>query len=142
VILYCDTSALMKLYAHEQHSDAVRAAVTQAAATMVSTLTWVEVHSAFSLKQRTEQVTEIQVAKGLARLTKEWDNFTRIAVDPALVVDAAKLAVQFGLRAYDSVQLASAHHAHLQVGAVLSFLCFDKQLNTAAQSLGLSVPSY
>ena len=141
MILFCDTSALMKLYVHEQHSDAVRAAVTQGAATLVSMITWVEVHAAFSLKQRTAQVTETQVADSLKRLAEEWDNFIRVGADPALMTDAGQLALQFGLRAYDSVQLASAQRAHQQVGAALSFLCFDKQLNAAAMALGLNVPT-
>lgn len=141
MILFCDTSALMKLYAQEQHSDEVRATVKQAAATLVSLITWVEVHAAFSLKQRTAQVSEIQVSKGLLRLAEEWGNFTRIGVDPELMADAGQLALQFGLRAYDSVQLASACRAHQQIGAALSFLCFDKQLNAGAKALGLNVLS-
>ena len=139
MILFCDTSALMKLYAQEAHSDDVRAAVKQASATLVSLMTWVEVHAAFSLKQRTQHVTEPQVLAGLARLRQEWDNFTRIAVDAALITVAAELALRFGLRAYDSVQLASAWRAHQQLGTTMRFVCFDKQLTSAAQALGLRV---
>lgn len=139
MILFCDTSALMKLYAQETNSDDVRAAVKKANATLVSLMAWVEVHAAFSLKQRTQQATQTQVAAGLARLRQEWDNFTRIAVDAALITEAAELALRFGLRAYDSVQLASARRAHQQLGATMRFVCFDKQLIGAAQALGLSV---
>ena len=139
MILFCDTSALMKLYAQETYSDDVRAAVKKANATLVSLMAWVEVHAAFSLKQRTQQVTQTQVSAGLARLRQEWDNFTRIAIDAALITQAAELALRFGLRAYDSVQLASAWRAHQQLGATMRFVCFDKQLTTAAQALGLSV---
>ncbi len=139
MILFCDTSALMKLYAQEAHSDDVRAAVKQASATLVSLMTWVEVHAAFSLKQRTHQVTQTQVAAGLARLRQEWDNFTRIAVDAAVITEAAALALRFGLRAYDSLQLASAYRAHQQLGTTMRFVCFDKQLVSAAHALGLDV---
>lgn len=139
MILFCDTSAIMKLYAQEAYSEDVRAAVKQASATLVSLITWVEVHAAFSLKQRTQQVTQTQVTAGLARLRQEWDNFTRIAVDAALIAEAAELALRFGLRAYDSVQLASAYRAHQQLGTTMRFACFDKQLVSAANALGLHV---
>ena len=139
MILFCDTSALMKLYAHEAKSNEVRAAVKQATSTLVSMITWVEIHAAFSLKQRTQQVTQAQVVAGLARLREEWDNFTRTGVDVALMIDAGQLALRYGLRAYDSIQLASAHRAYQQIGAALTFLCFDKQLNTAASGLGIQV---
>lgn len=139
MILFCDTSALMKLYAQEIHSNDVRTAVRQASATLVSLITWVEVHAAFSLKQRTQQVTQAQVTAGLARLRQEWDNFTRIAVDTPLITEAAELALRFGLRAYDSMQLASAYRAHQQIGATMRFVCFDKQLVNAAHALGLHV---
>ena len=139
MILFCDTSALMKLYAHEANSTEVRATVKKASSTLVSIITWVEIHSAFSLKQRTKQVTQAQVVAGLARLQNEWDNFTRTEVDAPLTTDAGQLAIRFGLRAYDSIQLASAHRAHQQIGASLMFLCFDKQLNAAASHLGMQV---
>lgn len=139
MILFCDTSALMKLYADEQHSTVVRTVIKRASTTMVSAITWVEIHAAFGLKQRTDQVTKDQVREGLVRLAEEWANFFRIGAEPELIAHAGELALRFGLRAYDSVQLASAHRAHQQVGSVLSFLCFDKQLNVAATALGLNV---
>lgn len=137
MILYCDTSALMKLYAQEAHSNDIRDAVGSARSTLVSLLAWAEVHAAFSLKQRTQQVTAKQVTMGLERLGKEWNSFTRVGVDAPLMADAGRLALQFGLRAYDSVQLASAWRVHQQIGDALTFACFDKTLNAAASELGI-----
>ena len=138
MILFCDTSALMKLYAQEAHSSAVRTAVKKASATLVSLITWVEVHAAYSLKQRTQQITQAQVDEGLARLQQEWANFSRTGIDVALAAQAGQLALRFGLRAYDSIQLASAHRVHQQLGSAMAFYCFDKQLNAAAVALGIS----
>ena len=139
MILFCDTSALMKLYAQEEHSDRMRKAVTQAHGTMVSLITWVEMHSAFGRKQRTQKITADQTKAGLTRLHDEWDNFTRIGVDAQLVSEAGQLALDFGLRAYDSVQLASARRAQKQLGRSMTFCCFDKLLNAAATSLTIPV---
>ena len=139
MILFCDTSALMKAYAKEEHSDTVRGLINQAASCFVSLITWAEMCSAFSLKERTQQISSAGVAAGLERLNKEWDGFVQIAVDPPLVKQAGELALSFGLRAYDSLQLASARRAHRQLGANLLFCCFDKPLNEAAVALGIAV---
>ena len=135
MILYCDTSALVKLYAEEAHSQRMRDAVLQSSATIVSLIAWVEMHAAFGRKERTQAITKDQTKAGLARLDKEWDSFTRLGIDAALVASAGKLAVRYGLRAYDSVQLASAQLAYQQLKANMVFCCFDKPLNAAAASL-------
>ncbi len=137
MIVFCDTSALMKLYAQEAHSDLMRATVDGSAKCLVSLITWAEMCAAFGLKQRTQQRCEAQATSGLQRLHNEWDNFHQIAIDPPLINDAGRLALRFGLRAYDSVQLASAQRVHQQLGNLVTFCCFDKQLNTAASALAI-----
>ena len=139
MILFCDTSALMKAYASEDHSEHVRRLLNESAQCLVSLITWAEMFAAFSMKQRTQQITGEQAAEGIARLKKEWGSFGKIAVDPTLVADAGDLAQRFGLRAYDSIQLASAQRTHRQLGRNLLFCCFDKQLNAAATALGIGV---
>lgn len=139
MILFCDTSALMKAYAKEENSDRVRGLIKEAANCFVSLITWAEMCSAFGLKERTQQITSSEVAAGLERLDNEWGSFGQIAVDPALVKEAGELALRFGLRAYDSVQLASAQRVHRQLGSNLVFCCFDRHLNTSATALGIPV---
>jgi predicted nucleic acid-binding protein len=55
------------------------------------------------------------------------------------MIEAGELALRFGLRAYDSVQLASAQRVHRHLGSNLTFCCFDKQLNAAATILSIKV---
>ena len=71
------------------------------------------------------------------RLKIEWPGYVRLALDNSLMITAGELALTFGLRAYDSLQLASAQRAHGQTGNTLAFVCFDKQLNAAAKALGI-----
>ncbi len=139
MILFCDTSALMKAYAKEQASEQVRKLLQQASNCFVSLITWAEMYAAFGLKQRTQQITGAEVAAGLERLNKEWASFGLIAVDSPLMIEAGELALRFGLRACDSVQLASAQRVHRQLGNNLTFCCFDKQLNAAATALSITV---
>ena len=119
----------MKLYASELHSDWTRGQVTAASQCVVSQITWVEMCAAFALKERTSRVTPRQTQAALKRLHAEWH--------AALLTKAGELALQLGLRAYDSVQLASAYQVHLQLGRNMVFLGFDKQLNSAASKLGI-----
>lgn len=113
--------------------------LNRATSCFVSLITWAEMCAAFGLKERTQQITGIEVAAGLERLNKEWSSFGKISVDSALMFEAGDLALRFGLRAYDSVQLASAQRVHKQLGSNLLFCCFDRQLNSAATALGIEV---
>ncbi len=137
MIVFCDTSALMKLYAAEVHSDWTRQQVKAASHCVVSQITWVEMCAAFALKQRTQQVSASESKSALKRLQAEWPIYVRTGLDVALMGIAGELALRFGLRAYDSVQLASAHHGHAQMGHAMYFCCFDKQLNAAAKTLAI-----
>ena len=139
MILFCDTSALMKAYADEISSPDVRTWLDGATARFVSLLTWTEMCAAFGLKERTLQITHDESAAGLQRFKNEWGGFTSVQIDLDLVQQAGELALRFGLRAYDSIQLASVQRVHRQLGSNLGFCCFDKQLNEAAQALGLQV---
>jgi len=138
VILFCDTSALVKLYAQEQHSDWTRRQVEAAARCLVSEITWAEMCAALAMKGRTAHITPDGVTASLARLRAEWDIYTGLAVDVPLINHAGELALRFGLRAYDSIQLASAHKASAIAGAALCLCCFDKQLMAAAQALSIT----
>lgn len=139
MILYVDTSALVKLFVDEQHAEQVRQWVAGATQLVVSELTWVEMCAALALKMRTRQVDAPQVRSALAALRKGWPSYQRLGTDAALFAEAGELALRHDLRAYDSVQLASARRAFGTTGAALVFCCFDRQLNAAATAIGLPV---
>ena len=139
MIIYCDTSALMKLFVTEEHSDSVRKLTAESNRLVVSHLTWPEMCAGFGLKQRTYQVDAQIAAIALEQLRAEWPRYSKLAVDEELMIDAGELSLRFGLRAYDSVQLASVQHVHRQLASNLGFCCFDKQLNAAARALGIQV---
>lgn len=138
MILFFDTSALLKLFVREQHSEAICEAANTTSLIVVSQLTWVEMCAALGLKQRTRQIDAPQAIQALQELRDEWDRYSKLAVDQTLISTAGELALTFGLRAYDSLQLASAQRAHSQAGNTLAFVCFDKQLNAAATALGIN----
>lgn len=138
MIVFCDTSALMKLYVREAHSDWTDGQVRSASRCLVSQITWAEMCAALAFKQRSQQIDGEAMAFAVARLRAEWNGFVRLAVDAPLITDAGALAQRHALRAYDSVQLASARKAQELAGAALHFCCFDKALNQAAMALGIT----
>ena len=138
MILFCDTSALMKLFVQEQHSANMQAAFQAASRIAVSQLTWVEMCAALALKQRTRQIDAPQAAQALQELRQEWGGYSQLAVDSVLITSAGDLAQTFGLRAYDSLQLASVVRVHSLVGAAMEFCGFDKKLNAAGVALGIA----
>ena len=137
MIVFCDTSALMKLYAQEQYSDWTRQQVLTHARCIVSQITWVEMCAALALKGRTDQLSSVEVGAAMDRLTSEWGGFSQLTLDNSLIHSAGQLAMSLGLRAYNSVQLACAQRTRSQVGSNMRFLCFDKQLTAAASALGI-----
>ena len=139
MIIYCDTSALMKLFVTELHSEAVRDLAAESTRLVVSQLTWAEMCAGLALRQRTNQVDAQVAATALEQLHTQWPRYSRLAVDEDLMIDAGKLSLRFGLRAYDSVQLASARRVHKQLDSNLTFCCLDEQLNAAASALNIQV---
>jgi len=138
MILFCDTSALVKLYVAEDGSKAVRRAVDQAEAVAVSRLAWVELHAALARRGR-ESPDDQQALEEIKRqFNKDWPQFVVLEVNQTLVELASEYADAFGLRAYDAVQLASAGRLRDQL-AGLCFACFDRRLNQAASILGFEL---
>ncbi len=139
MIVYADTSALVKLFVNEAHSDSVRQWIQAASQLVVSEVTWTEMCAALSLKKRTGQLASAQANRVLATMRQHWARYHKLGTDAALFTEAGELALRLNLRAYDSVQLASAWRAFGATGPALSFCCFDQKLNSAAKSMGLPV---
>jgi predicted nucleic acid-binding protein len=139
VIVYCDTSALVKLFVEEKFSDTVSKACEAASHVAVSQIAWVEMCAALSLKERTGQIDAETSERALVELRSEWSRYQKLGIDQELIAQAGDFAAQFGLRAYDSVQLATARFAHQHLGSNMAMCCFDNQLNVAAGKLGIPV---
>lgn len=137
MILFLDTSALVKLYLFESGSDLVREHATQAEAVLVSRIAWVEAHAAFARRAREEPADAAAIEEAKKVLRQDWGRYVVLDIDQELVELAAEYADTFALRAYDSMQLAAAHRAAGLSGETLGFGCFDIRLNKAAKVLGM-----
>ena len=139
-VLYCDSSALVKLYVVEAHTDALRAWLGRSDAVAVSRIAWAEAHAALSRRTRESAADVTVIAEAKQALADDWPHYLIMEVTQAVVARAGDYADVFALRGYDSVQLASAFELQRLSGIPVSFTCFDARLNAAARILGLSVP--
>lgn len=137
MILFCDTSALVKLYIREAETDRVLQAVETASVVAVCRIAWAEAMAALArrVRETTGDASTIEVARG--RLHRDWENYAIVEVTQPLVELAGDYADTFALRAYDSIQLAAAATLHAAVGGTVRFACFDQRLQKAAGILGL-----
>ena len=79
------------------------------------------------------------------KLEKLWKDLALIDLSDNVLNKAGNFSAKFGLRGYDSVQLAAADQFQHEIGEsyLLLFACFDKQLNVAARQLKIATfPEY
>ena len=140
---FVDSSALVKLYVPEPGYTDVRAL---SAALAISQLARVEVPAAFWRKYR---IGELR-AEDARLLTSAFEvaysggvhvapRFGVVMVTTDLLDEAARLVAVHPLRAYDSVQLASAILARRASQSPMQFMSFDRALREAASAEGLPV---
>lgn len=140
MIVYCDTSALLKLYVDEAHTPAVEALIAQCEATGVCRIAWAEAHAALArrVREQTDAAAAIETAK--SRLARDWPAYLVVEVSQPVVELAADYAENFALRGYDAVQLAACASLARDTQRPVRFACFDLRLNKAARVLGLDTP--
>jgi predicted nucleic acid-binding protein len=139
VILYLDSSALIKLYIEEAGSSAVRAAVNEAAAVCTHLIAYAEVRAGLAKPMRMGRLTEQQVEFQVGCVEMDWPSARVVGVTESLVRRAGDLAHRHALRGYDSVHLAAAEEVYRVVddGRMFRFAAFDAALAAAGRALGM-----
>ena len=136
MILFCDTSALIKLYVDEAGADNLRRTAQAAAAIAVARIGWAEAMAGLARRQREYPGQEPALDRVRSRLKADWASFLIVEVTQAVVELAGDYAETFALRGYDSVQLAAAQVIKRPVTEPVCFACFDRKQEKAAQVLG------
>lgn len=138
MILFCDTSALIKLYIDEDGSSELKIRLQESEAVAVCRIAWAEAYAALSRRAR-ELPTDIDnIEQAKVALAADWPHFVVLEIDQPLVERAGDYADTFALRGYDSIQLAAAFEAGSISQTPIFFACFDSRLNKAAKLLGMS----
>ncbi|MGH8579846.1 MAG: type II toxin-antitoxin system VapC family toxin [Gammaproteobacteria bacterium] len=132
MILYLDTSALVKLFVDEAHSDEIRRAVLGSALITTHAVAYVEACAAFArvAHERKDETLFL----GLRRhLESQWEAWEITAVTEPLLHRAADLAGRYCLCGYHSVHLAAVESAFgiFRGHAPFFFAVFDTEKKTA-----------
>jgi uncharacterized protein len=139
MIVYIDTSALVKRYIQEANSGDVVKLLDQADLAGSILLTRVEMASAFSKAVRMKWL-DPQAAEGSwDDFLVHWHSFSRPVVTQPLIDRASHLAWDYGLRAYDATHLAAALLWQETLETPATLATYDRELWQAGQKTGLSV---
>jgi predicted nucleic acid-binding protein len=134
LILYLDSSALVKLYIDEVGSGRVRQAAGEARRLATSVVTIPEMISALGRRVREGSLGDEEARRGYDLFERELPTFLTVEATVELAEHAGRLVRVHGLRGFDAVQLASA----LAVVSLITqdsvvFAAADHQLRAAAR---------
>jgi uncharacterized protein len=136
VILYLDTSALVKLYVDEAGSDVVMRYVQQASVVATSKIAFVEARSAFARAKREGILSDKGYRQSVERLRYDWKRYMIVEISDALIEAAGEMTDKFSLRGFDALHLSSALLLQQQTGHQVSAACWDSRLWDALKELG------
>jgi predicted nucleic acid-binding protein len=136
LILYLDSSAVVKLYVDEEGTSQALRAVRDADIISTSEIAYVELRSALARRYREGALKLAEYRRALRDLHRDWPQFFLIVVGNALIGEAGALAERYRLRAYDAVHLASSLAVRAQTEEQVTFACWDRVLAEVAAKGG------
>jgi uncharacterized protein len=139
VILYLDTSALIKRYIAENHSDEVVVVIGTFDLVGTSVLARVEMAAALTKATRQGWVQQEIARRSWQDFLRHWPAYTRINVTTTSIDRATALAWEYGLRGYDAMHLAAALIWQETLGSPVTLATFDRDLWIAAKKEQLTV---
>jgi predicted nucleic acid-binding protein len=137
VILYCDTSALVKRYVNETGTDLVDAAWEQASAIATSVVAYAESMAAFHRRHREGRLTPKNLRRICDKFKGDYKQIVLVPADHHLHHYIDELLKHHLLRGFDAIHLASALIFNSDDKEPIVFACFDASLNKAAEKEGL-----
>ena len=137
MILYLDTSALVKLYVNEDDTETVRRQVNVASQVAASRVAYPEARAALARRQRENTLSRIGYRKAINALDEDVPTLVIVELAVSTARLAGQLAEQHALRGFDAIHLASAVELAAMFGDFPTFGCFDDRLNDAARAVGL-----
>jgi predicted nucleic acid-binding protein len=131
MVVYLDTSSLVKLYVEEEGSTDVAAIVQNARIVATSMIAYAEARAAFARRFREGSLTKRAYKTLLLSFEKDWINYMQIKVSQELIRLAGDLAERHALRGFDAIHLSSAISL-MKSNVPVLFLCHDDKLQKAS----------
>jgi predicted nucleic acid-binding protein len=140
VILYLDTSSLVKLYVEDGDSDRVLELVESGELTATSIVAYAEARAAFARRHRENALNTREYRRLVSSLNEDWENYLIVQVQDEIVRTAGELAEKHGLRGFDAIHLASAMALRNGLKTIVLFSSSDQRLNDASVREGFRLP--
>jgi len=133
MIIYLDTSDLVKLYVLEKNSLQIKENVNKSQVVATSIISYVEARAAFARKLREKGLSESEYRRIIRTLDNDWENYFVLNVSEETVKLAGYLCEKYWLRGYDALHLACASILNKNITGNIYFSCSDSKLNKTAQ---------
>jgi predicted nucleic acid-binding protein len=130
MVLYVDSSALLKRYVAEHDSDVADSLMAADPVLATSRIAEVEVR-----RNLARLLNEDDAAIAKQQFLEDLDVFALVAVDATTCNDAARIAESTLCRSLDAIHIAAA----VRAGPDTRFLTFDVRQAKAARTVGLNV---
>ena len=137
MILYLETSSLVKLYVQEEDSEDVAKLVSNAEAVATSIISYLEVRAAFARKLREKGISDEDHKRIKNDLDRDWQSIFVIKLTDAVARSAGDLTEKRSLCGYDALHLASALELQKAVPLPVLFSSSDARLRESAIEEGL-----
>jgi predicted nucleic acid-binding protein len=139
MILYLDSSVLVKRYVVEAGSPEVNRWISMARPASSGLLTRAEVEAAICHAAHSAWIGEGESRRALSLFREEWESFGRLPIHEATVRRAGELACRYNLRGYGAVHLACALLYQDGLGLPVTLATYDRLLWQAGQAEGLAL---
>lgn len=139
MIVYFDTSALLKRYVAEVDSAAIAELWSKALMIAASQIAYAEAAAAFARRKREQPQDAAALDQAQQLFRSDWTGLHRIAVDEETDRRVDDLLGRHALRSADAIHLASALLLRDLAQAEVTFACADAALRAAARAEGLAV---
>ena len=137
MILYLDTSSLVKLYLDEIHSDMVHRWAQEAEVLATSRVAYPETLAALARRWREGDLDDESFQYVKITFQEQWPAFAILDLNETT---AGELAITHALRGFDAIHLAAAVDLRREAeDTLVAFTAFDGRLTQAARVEGLQV---
>lgn len=134
MILYLDTSSLIKLYIEEPGTPEVYRQIATTSLVCTSVIAYAEARSALARLCREGSLSPEEHARTKTDLDQDWKHYLMIDATSEVWRAAGDLAEAHALRGCDSIHLASLLHlARTDLGEPVQFSSFDDRLRQASR---------
>jgi len=136
LITYFDSSALLKLFLNEPDAQVALDIWNEAEQIATSSISYLEVHAglARAMRENPPRLSKTGYDDAKNQFGQLWLEVVSIAATANLIEQAANVAEEYALRAYDALQFATLLSV-ADDGAVLATT--DQDLERAAQAAGI-----